>query len=561
MPRLTQTQRDSISAPDFGLLILNTSTNCINLWLGATWKQICGDCDFATPVPGNSGPICQGQSLNLTATTIQGATYQWSGPNGFTSNLQNPTINNASAGASGSYSVQATLNGCTTQPQSTVATVNAIPQTPTASNTGPACVGQNITLSSTTIAGAGYNWSGPNGFSANTQNPDLTNIQLNNAGNYNVVASVSGCNSEASTTTVVINATPSTPGTISGASAVCANATGVVYYINRVAGAASYNWTVPAGASISANADTAITVSFGNNPAGSITVSATNICGTSSQSTLVLTQSFVCSPYTYTYTGNEQTFTVPAGITSVTIAAYGAQGSGQYGNGALGGMATGTITATPGQLLYVFVGGQNGYNGGGAGGNGNTGGGMSDVRIGGTGFGNWVIVAGGGGGGGNNGNGYLNTTTGTGGGGSACANGAGGGGGGYYNGYSYSSQGGAGTCGGGGASGNSYGGWAGGGGGGGLTGGGDGGATGGYGNPGNPGTQGQGGDYGYNSACGGSSGGSGGGGGYYGGGGSASGQCASGSGGGGSSWASGAMTNTSFSGGVQSGNGQVVISW
>jgi hypothetical protein len=116
---------------------------------------------------------------------------------------------------------------------------------------------------------------------------------------------------------------------------------------------------------------------------------------------------------TFDYTGAAQTFTVPQGITSVTITAYGAQGmaNAQGVAGGLGGQASGTLAVTPGQVLTIYVGrggivsAAGGYNGGGAAGTsactgamGGGGGGASDVRAGGAALGNRVIVGGGGGG-------------------------------------------------------------------------------------------------------------------------------------------------------------------
>src|SRR5262245_44928774 len=89
IPRMTQVERNAISNPALGLQVFNTTTNCLNMWTGSTWKQSCFDCDFQSPTPTNNGPLCQGDQLNLFATTIPGATYQWSGPNGFTSSQQN----------------------------------------------------------------------------------------------------------------------------------------------------------------------------------------------------------------------------------------------------------------------------------------------------------------------------------------------------------------------------------------------------------------------------------------------------------------------------------------
>ena len=116
---------------------------------------------------------------------------------------------------------------------------------------------------------------------------------------------------------------------------------------------------------------------------------------------------------TFNYTGSVQTFTVPSCVSSIVIQAKGAQGgiAAIGGTGGLGGIASGTLNVTPGDILSFYIGGSNGYNGGGSGGaNGNPvfgfggyGGGASDVRLNGTTLQDRVIVAGGGGGGGSNG--------------------------------------------------------------------------------------------------------------------------------------------------------------
>ena len=121
---------------------------------------------------------------------------------------------------------------------------------------------------------------------------------------------------------------------------------------------------------------------------------------------------------TFSFTGTSQTFTVPTGVTQITVEVLGAQGGlAQDGTaGGLGGRGTATIAVTPGEVLQVNVGGQGGtgnpaaggFNGGGAGGTGSSansggggGGGASDVRRGGTGLAARIVIAGGGGGGGN----------------------------------------------------------------------------------------------------------------------------------------------------------------
>ena len=65
---------------------------------------------------------------------------------------------------------------------------------------------------------------------------------------------------------------------------------------------------------------------------------------------------------TFSYTGAQQTLTISSGVDTVTIKAYGASGADSYkssghGIGGLGGYATGKLSVTSGQVLYVYVGG------------------------------------------------------------------------------------------------------------------------------------------------------------------------------------------------------------
>ena len=53
----------------------------------------------------SNGPICEGQTLALTATQVPGASYSWTGPNGFASVQQNPIIPNTTVANSGVYTL------------------------------------------------------------------------------------------------------------------------------------------------------------------------------------------------------------------------------------------------------------------------------------------------------------------------------------------------------------------------------------------------------------------------------------------------------------------------
>lgn len=125
---------------------------------------------------------------------------------------------------------------------------------------------------------------------------------------------------------------------------------------------------------------------------------------------------------TFGFTGAAQTFTVPACVTTITVDMRGASGgSGPTAPGGLGGRVQATLPVIPGEVLQIFVGevGFNNtgshpgvYNGGGgvysysSGGTSGTGGGGTDIRRAPYGVADRIAVAGGGGGGGyQNGNG------------------------------------------------------------------------------------------------------------------------------------------------------------
>ncbi|MDW9378908.1 T9SS type B sorting domain-containing protein [Chryseobacterium sp. JV558] len=66
------------------------------------------DCTSAAVVTSNS-PVCPNGTIQLNATG--GTTYNWTGPNGFTSNQQNPTIPSATTAHAGTYTCQVSGSG------------------------------------------------------------------------------------------------------------------------------------------------------------------------------------------------------------------------------------------------------------------------------------------------------------------------------------------------------------------------------------------------------------------------------------------------------------------
>ncbi len=82
--------------------------------------------------------------------------------------------------------------------------------------------------------------------------------------------------------------TPTAPGAITGPVTVCPGQT-ATYTINAVAGATSYNWSVPSGTTVNSGAGTtSITVTFGST-SGNVSVQSVTPCGISTASNLAVT--------------------------------------------------------------------------------------------------------------------------------------------------------------------------------------------------------------------------------------------------------------------------------
>lgn len=100
----------------------------------------------------NAGPYCAGSTINLAATIANsvGATYSWTGPNGFTSASLNPVIGGGMVSSSGLYSFVATQSGCT-QSAVTFVVVDTTLNVTTSASPATICAGGSSTVSATVV--------------------------------------------------------------------------------------------------------------------------------------------------------------------------------------------------------------------------------------------------------------------------------------------------------------------------------------------------------------------------------------------------------------------------
>lgn len=163
------------------------------------------------PLPVISGtntnsPICSGNNLNFGIDATAASTYSWTGPNGFTSSLEDPNISSAATNASGTYNVTVSLNGCNVN----TTVVNVVNLTPTVSTTSPAviCQGAALTLNVNNTPSATYGWSGPSSFSSIIEDPLVSNTAaLAMSGTYSVTVTIGSCSANG-TVIATVNPNP-----------------------------------------------------------------------------------------------------------------------------------------------------------------------------------------------------------------------------------------------------------------------------------------------------------------------------------------------------------------
>ncbi|TAH39161.1 MAG: T9SS type A sorting domain-containing protein [Bacteroidetes bacterium] len=147
-----------------------------------------------SPTISASGPTTFCSSSSVTLTSSAANTYLWS--NGATT--QSITVNQ-----SGNYTVAITSGSCSATSSPTVVTATAAPNVPTVTSSGPltSCIGNSITLTSSTANG--YLWS---------TGATSSSIAVSTSGTYWVrTFSAGNCYSQSSNVVVTAASPPATP--------------------------------------------------------------------------------------------------------------------------------------------------------------------------------------------------------------------------------------------------------------------------------------------------------------------------------------------------------------
>jgi PKD repeat protein len=237
-----------------------------------------------TGVSASASPttVCSGSSIALNGNATGATSWNWSGPNGFNSALQNVS---AIATTSGTYTLTAT-NSCGSN-STTSAYVNVITApTGVTASASPiiVCLGNSITLNGNATGATSWNWSGPNGFNSALQNTSATSTT---SGTYTLTATNSCGSTSATSVYVTVNTAPNQPSAISGESVVNV-IQDEIYSINSVVGATNYDWSITNGDSITSLNDTTIVVHWNTVGSDTVYVSSFNDCGESNRQSLAI---------------------------------------------------------------------------------------------------------------------------------------------------------------------------------------------------------------------------------------------------------------------------------
>jgi gliding motility-associated-like protein len=228
VPQTSQTQTadaagtvtiTGLSAGSYTAIAVTSALGCTSNAASTTLT----DPTAPTPVASTLGDVCSGNTLSLATTAPAGATFVWTGPNGFTSTQQNPVITNVAFADSGLYNVAVTITGCTGN-SSVVGVVN---QTPVLTITNPSaiCAPAGIDITTAAVTTGSFLPSGTT-LSYYTDATATTTVttpaNITTSGTYYIKAATATC-SDIKPVVVTINPLPIL--TITNPAGVCTPAT------------------------------------------------------------------------------------------------------------------------------------------------------------------------------------------------------------------------------------------------------------------------------------------------------------------------------------------------
>jgi gliding motility-associated-like protein len=245
---------------------VTTSNGCSDLTDGAL--SVIVNARPANPTITGPNTICvPATGIDFSTAYIAGATFTWTLPTGATiasgSGTNAIKVDFSSGAADGTIQVSVvSSNGCNDLIDgSSSITINSSPSSPVITGPSTICApSTGIDYSATFISNATYTWTLPSGATI-TSGLGTNSIKVDfasGAANGPIQVSVSSSNGcqdlQGVDLNIIVNPRPQDP-TITGPNTICAPSTGVDFNTTLVSGA-TYSWSLPTGATISAGAGT-----------------------------------------------------------------------------------------------------------------------------------------------------------------------------------------------------------------------------------------------------------------------------------------------------------------
>ncbi|MDH5379627.1 MAG: FG-GAP-like repeat-containing protein, partial [Cyclobacteriaceae bacterium] len=155
--------------------------------------------------------ICVGQTIAVDVIPSPGTTFSWKLDGTEFTQGTDPFANITGFGTLTVDAITQVGTTCSTTSSNSMNFINGagtVPGDPVPTNAGPGCIGGNIQLNVPAVVGATYSWDGPNGYTSNAQNPMLSNVQIDDAGEYIVTVKLGDCQSTAASTFVEVLSFP-----------------------------------------------------------------------------------------------------------------------------------------------------------------------------------------------------------------------------------------------------------------------------------------------------------------------------------------------------------------
>ena len=257
-----------------------------------------------TPTDSATTPGCVGSTIYLFAnsdTAVAGITYYWTGPAGFTSTLQNPSVPLATTANAGTYYVTDTMAGCPSATSSIVVVVNTV--TPvsvsiTASPSDTVCEGTLVTFTATTTTGGvspAFQWMTGVGspvvgaISSTWATPSLVNGENVFCVMSSDIICPSPVNANSNVITMDVISSPPLVNIVASPGTYVAPGTTVTFHSYTYnAGAPTYQWAVNGSNVAGATSDTFTIASVTQRDTVTLTVTSTLLCATPNFATSTL---------------------------------------------------------------------------------------------------------------------------------------------------------------------------------------------------------------------------------------------------------------------------------